>query len=114
VPDLQPTRPNDRSDGYSRHFELIVELKCRRTHYDELVIERAKYLYLTRKAASNGLTAFYICSTPEGVYEWNLSTLEEPKWRFKGMPATTDFERNHFVQKEVGFVHIDQARQIHF
>lgn len=114
VPDLTPTSNGDRADAYSRSFQLIMELKCRRTHYDELVIEKAKYLYLTRKAALNGLTAFYICSTPKGVYEWNLTALNAPEWVFKGMPATTDFNRNNFIPKEVGFLHIDQARQINF
>jgi hypothetical protein len=69
---------------------------------------------LTRKAALNGLTAFYICSTPKGVYEWNLTALAVPQWQIKAMPATTDFQRNHFVDKEVGFLHINQARHINF
>ena len=35
--------PTSRYDCYSSKFKSHIELKCRRKHYDKLIIEKGKY-----------------------------------------------------------------------
>jgi len=48
----------------------VIELKCRRTHYNTLRIEKVKY-----DAIINNEKPYYICSTPEGIFGFNLKTI---------------------------------------
>ena len=111
VPDLTQSQDQFESyDCYSVKHNVYVELKCRRSHYDELLIERSKYNALMERA--KGWIPFYICSTPEGVYSFNLKELRQPVWQDRDMPQTTDFERNDKVTKSVGFLHIDKSTKL--
>jgi hypothetical protein len=112
VPDLVMSRNQfSKWDCYSPSTKLRIELKCRRTHYDTLLIERKKYDALMYKATHNGDRPAYINSTPEGVYVFLLDEIKEPKWIIKSMPATTDFGRREWVKKEVGFLQISTAKK---
>ena len=111
VPDLKQCQDEfSRYDCFSVKHNVYVELKCRRTHYDDLLIERSKYNALMQR--SKGYVPFYICSTPEGVYSFNLKELRQPIWQDKQMPKTTDFKNNEEVTKSVGFLHISKANKL--
>ena len=106
-PDLTPLSATDRADGITS--DAYIELKCRRTHYDSLLIERKKWDYLADIRARTGARTLYINSTPSGVYQWDLGALIEPKWVLKSMPSATDFA-SQWVEKEVGFLDIKLAK----
>ena len=111
VPDLKQSEDElCRYDCYSVKHNVYVELKCRRTHYDNLLIERSKYNALIERA--KGWIPFYICSTPEGVYSFNLKELRQPVWQEQEMPQTTDFESNDKVVKSGGYLHINKANKL--
>lgn len=114
MPDLKRTdTPNSRYDCYSTRWKMDIELKCRRKHYDELLIERDKYNALMKRAEEFETLAFYINSTPEGIWAFNLSDLKEPEWEHKGgLPKTTDFSNNRRMVKEVGYLHIKDGKQL--
>jgi hypothetical protein len=101
MPDLMVTSQYAYTDAYSPLFGLYIELKCRRTHYDELLIERAKWMHLRRLP-----NARYINSTPLGIYAFNIQSLDEPKWMMRVMPKQTDFEQKEKVWKEIGYLPI--------
>jgi hypothetical protein len=61
---------------------------------------------------AKGWIPFYICSTPEGVYSFNLKELRQPVWTDREMPQTTDFDCNDKVSKSVGFLHISKATKL--
>lgn len=86
-----------------------VELKCRRKHYDTQMIERSKVRSNTR----DNKDFLYVVSTPEGIYGFNISKLVERDydfgWETRRLPATTDFNRNEWIDKEVGYIHVDAA-----
>jgi len=107
IPDLKKTSTFSHKDGYSDDLKLSVELKCRRRHYDNLLIERSKYESLLRNKRMR-----YINSTPQGVFSFNLKKIEEPTWWIEEMPATTDFNRYQIVNKEVGYLSIKDAKNI--
>ena len=91
------------SDGY----RLTIELKCRNTHYDELILEKDKYESLMDRAQDLGFTPFYINSTPKGIYAFNLRKITVT-WITKRLPSNT-FDKGPEIDKKVALLHIDKA-----
>jgi len=113
LPDLVTARHQfSKWDCYSPKSRARIELKCRRTHYDTLVIERKKYDALMDKAVRNNDRPLYINSTPNGVYSFDLSVIDEPDWFMKSMPETTEFSSRHYIKKEVGMLSVKSASNI--
>ena len=105
-----------KSEGIYDAFDCIsvmaghyIELKCRHTHYETLLIEEMKYRKLITQAAERDLIPFYINSTPEGVFSFDLMDVAEPEWFSHWMPATTEFSRSNKVSKLVGYLPIEEA-----
>jgi len=109
MPDLQQTDQFHFSDCISKEKDLIVELKCRRFHYDSLLIEQSKFI---RLMSASYWEVRYINSTPIGIYSFDLRMIEEPNWIVKDCKKTTDFEDNSYVPKLVGMLDIKDAKDI--
>ena len=61
-PDLEKAKSRySRHDCISKEKELFIELKCRRKHYDTLLIEKKKYDSILNKAIQNNSQAIYVC-----------------------------------------------------
>ena len=69
APDLQQTDQFHFSDCFSKDKDLIIELKCRRFHYETLIIEHSKYVKLM---SASYWEVRYINSTPIGIYSFDL------------------------------------------
>ena len=106
-PDLTAVSPTDRHDGVTH--DAYIELKCRRTHYDKLLIERKKWDYLADIRSRTGARTLYINATPKGIYEFDLGALNAPEWISKALPAKTDYPNGDKVDKIVGFIDIRHA-----
>ena len=102
----------DAFDCISKQASHYIELKCRNTHYPTLLIEEMKYRKLITQAAERDLIPFYINSTPKGVFSFDLMDVAEPEWSVGWMPATTEFARNHKMEKLVGYLPIEEAVQL--
>lgn len=109
-PDLvKANNPMSRWDCYSPETTHRIELKCRKKHYETLLIERKKYDSVMDKCSKNFDVPIYINSTPEGVYLFNL-LLVEVVWEINHRnPATTDFSNTKRVAKEVAYLCINNA-----
>ena len=94
-------------DATSNGYRLTIELKCRHTHYDELILEKDKYKSLVNRANDLGFTPFYINSTPKGIYAFNLRIIKV-KWTTKRLPSST-VDNGPAIDKEVALLHIDKA-----
>lgn len=94
-------------DATSHGYRLSIELKCRHTHYDELILEKDKYESLLQQANALGFTPFYINSTPKGIYAFNLRKIKVT-WTTKRLPAST-FNKGPEIDKEIALLHIDKA-----
>tara|TARA_X000001382_G_scaffold58104_1_gene39749 strand:+ start:6324 stop:6755 length:432 start_codon:yes stop_codon:yes gene_type:complete len=90
-----------RWDCYSAHFNHRIELKCRGKHYDTLLIEKSKYDYMVDKAHENLEIPMYICSTPKGIYCFNLLRIK-PNWIIEKHNKTTQFDNNKKIEKIIG------------
>jgi hypothetical protein len=102
----------DAFDCISLSASHYIELKCRYTHYDTLLIEEMKYRKLITQAAERDLIPFYINSTPKGVFSFDLMDVPEPEWVSHWMPATTEFARSNKISKLVGYLAIEEAVQL--
>ena len=101
-----------RWDCVSHKLAYRIELKCRKTHYDTLMLERDKYFALILSYVETGYKPLYINSTPKGVYVFDLSELN-PEWTTDTrMPKTTDFENNNRVEKTYTLLEIKNAKKI--
>jgi hypothetical protein len=101
-PDLTPVSPTDRHDGITS--DSYIEMKCRRTHYPTLLIEKKKWDYLAEIRARTGARTLYINSTPQGVYQFDLAAINEPEWQLKALPDKTDYANKGLVEKLCGFL----------
>ena len=102
----------DAYDCISRQAGHYIELKCRATHYESLLIEEMKYRKLITQAAERDLVPYYINSTPLGIYSFDLMDLPEPVWYVQHLPASTEFEKIGKVDKLVGYLPIEEAVQL--
>ena len=105
-PDLEKSEGAfDSFDCTTIEKKLYIELKCRHSHYPDLLIEEMKYRRLINQAGTR--TPYYINSTPQGIYAFDLSRVPEPAWSERRMPATTEFSDTRRIMKLVGFLHLD-------
>lgn len=96
----------DSYDCFSQRKQLFIELKCRNSHYENLMIEHSKYSRLKYEAGERGMIPTYICSTPQGVWAFDLR-LFEPQWKDQtDLPTTTEFVNRSKRTKSVGFLPI--------
>ena len=100
--------PISRWDCYDIETRNRIELKCRRKHYDTLLLEKSKYDALIKESNKHLDVPIYINSTPKGIYLFNLLEVEL-KWFTKSLPATTEFQKRMWVKKEVTELCITQA-----
>ena len=94
-------------DATSNGYRLKIELKCRHTHYDELILEKDKYDSLVQQADKLGYTPFYINSTPQGIYAFNLRKITVT-FTTKRLPSST-VDNGPVIDKKVALLHIDKA-----
>lgn len=102
----------DGFDCISEKEKLFIELKSRRTHYPELLIEKMKYDFLLEESARLGLSPWYVNSTPEGIWAFALLDLKDIEWNEKWLPSTTEFANKNNKMKMVGFIPVDQGFRI--
>ena len=90
-------------DCYSKRFNMVVELKCRNTHYVELMLEKYKYDKLNKHERP-----YYINSTPKGIYIFNVKNIT-PNWIVNQMPKQTEFENTEKIDKTYCLLNIKEA-----
>tara|TARA_R110002012_G_scaffold321773_2_gene551319 strand:+ start:6195 stop:6611 length:417 start_codon:yes stop_codon:yes gene_type:complete len=105
---VKANSPISRWDCYSPEQYHRIELKCRKTHYDSLLIERKKYDAIIKKCDDNLDIPIYINSTPNGIYRFNLYNLNF-NWEKKRLRRTTEFEDNSWTEKEIALIEVIDA-----
>jgi len=88
--------------------DYVVELKCRRAHYNTQMIEYDKLDALVFEARATDRQALYVCCTPKIVMIFNITKLclEEYNfnWENKRLPKQTDFGNRQWGNKKVGYI----------
>jgi hypothetical protein len=101
--------PLSRWDCYSPEKFHRIELKCRKVHYDTLLLEKKKYDAMVTESLKHMDIPIYINSTPKGIFAFNLFKIEE-EWEVNYLnPKNTYFGGSHRVPKEVTYLDINTA-----
>lgn len=94
--DLNEEDPLSPVDWYSKELNLHFEAKCRKEHYPTLFLEEKKYKVLLKYK-----NVFYVNSTPEGIYGWDIHKLD-PIFREVLMTNSQQFYRkDKYIYKSV-------------
>lgn len=109
-PDLVMSKnPMSRWDCYSPSEGHRIELKCRRKHYETLLLEKKKYDAMMEEVHKHFDIPMYINSTPKGIYSFNLFFIQR-KWEINSKnPATTNFSDKRRIPKEVTYLKLTEA-----
>lgn len=99
-PDLEKTDVFDSSDVFSKSKNSRAELKCRGEDYEDFLIEKSKWDKLQQYTEKR---VFYISSSYNGVWLFDVKKLPEPKWEVQMHNKTTEFSDNTKIPKLVGF-----------
>lgn len=97
-----------RWDCYSPKKKHRIELKCRKKHYPDLVVEKPKFDAMIKECKKHNDIPVYINSTPEGVFIFDMRT-HNGIWELRRMPKTTEFNQRQFIVKEVGYFYIEDS-----
>jgi hypothetical protein len=101
-----------RWDCYSPSTGHRIELKCRKKHYDTLLLEKKKYDAMVLEANKHLDTPVYINSTPEGIYSFNLYFIKKD-WETNFLnPATTQFANTNRIAKEVTYLKTTDGKKL--
>ena len=108
---LKSSSKYSRTDCFSVEFNADIELKCRRTHYDTLILEKKKYNALLDRAKLNKTKAVYINSTPKGIWGFYISDIDL-EWEMKMLPKNTDFGNREKIEKEITYLDISKGKDL--
>jgi hypothetical protein len=105
-----------RYDAFCEEHGVMLEIKCRRTFYDDTLIEKMKYDWNTEYAKDNNYKFLYAVSMPnnsnnkgkETIYLFHPDKLNI-NWFTKKLPAQTDFGRKEWIDKEIAYIPISDA-----
>jgi len=107
-----------RYDAFDSKLGIMLEIKCRNKHYPDTMMEKMKYDWNKEFAKENDFVFLYAVTMPhpEGgdrLYIFDPDIMEEEeydfKWHTKKLPANTTFSGSKWIDKEVGYLHIDEA-----
>ena len=86
----------------------IVEIKSRDKTYDSWIIEKKKFDSNIIKAIEENKSFIYLTECNGKVMTWNINRMiaaeYDFKWELRDMPSTTEFDNNHMISKEVGYL----------
>ena len=104
-------------EGYSRYdaigktskgVKCVIEMKFRKTYYEEKMLEKDKYDALM---ALDDVVKIYFVNDPKGNFMYWLNTLEMPKTVKKYCPDTTMWTKKR-INKDVYLLKENQAVRI--
>jgi hypothetical protein len=107
-----------RYDAFDPDLGVMLEIKCRKKHYDDTLLEKIKYDWNKQFAIDNSFEFLYAVSMPDkegdhNIYLFNPIDLEGAEydfgWHTKKLPKNTAFRGREWVDKEVGYLHIKDA-----
>ena len=93
--------------------QYLMEIKSRDTKYKSWIIEKMKVDANLLYAFSQAKMFLYITDYKGTAYVWNITKMADNhydfNWETRKMPATTEFDNNKFVDKEVGYLYEKDA-----
>ena len=101
----------NRFDAYNSIS--IIELKYRKKHYDQTMIEFDKFSYNHMYSKLINKSFIYIVRMMDFVYIFDINKLVEEGYNFnfnwRDLPKTTEFFSDKNTKKFVGYIDIEKA-----
>jgi hypothetical protein len=99
-------------DAYDDDY--IAEIKVRKHHYDDCMIEYDKYAKNVSYAKLNNVYFVYVVATKSYIYIFNISKMNDSnynfKWSDRTMPKNTHFgSYDNKITKKVGYVNVNDS-----
>ena len=107
-----------RYDAFDKEKGIVLEVKCRKKHYDDTLIERSKFEWNKDYTEENNFDLFYCVSMPhekgERIYVFDLLSMDKESydfgWHTKKLPTQSTFSGSwKWIDKEVGYLNIKDA-----
>jgi len=114
APDLVRTERNFSFDAYTEEMNIYLEFKCRKKHYDKLLIEQNKWFNMLRDMDKFQVKGFYVNATPKGVFSFDIKDIHEhrrPVFKDKRLRKTTFYGGGDTIKK-VSYLDISLAKNI--
>ena len=96
--------------------DYLIEIKSRKKDYNSWVIEKSKMLSNLRQSIKTGKDFIYLTECKRSFYVWNINELIYKDynfdWELREMPATTTFDNNEMILKEVGYLKKENSKQL--
>ena len=105
--DLTIDNPTSLIDWYLPSSNTYMEAKCRKKHYETIIIQKDKWDVLIQKESS-----WYVDSTPNGIWYFDIHKIEEPNWREKYLPQSQQFYSQGDIIKIIGEIPINTGEQL--
>lgn len=109
ISDLEKTGDWATTDAYSNKLNLVLEMKCRKDHWEDILLEHHKYNELLLSKFNNKR---YVVSTPKGVYSWDITKLENLEWKMKWLPKNSKKIKSEYGWRLATYVPIIEATTI--
>lgn len=103
-----------RFDAKNKNY--IMEIKCRKTHYEDQLIEFDKFSYNLLYAKFNKIDFLYLVNSEKQLNVFNISKMYKNnynfRWHWREMPKTTEFDNKYNLLKYVGYVHLLNSHRL--
>lgn len=93
----------------SKGKDCVIEMKFRKTHYEEKMLEKEKYDNLM--ALDKDIVKIFFVNDPKGNFMYWLNTLKMPKTVKKYCPDTTVYTKKR-IHKDVYLLTENEASRI--
>jgi hypothetical protein len=111
LPDLTQSKTNSKYDCFSEKYLFDIEIKCRKKHYNDLLIEKKKYDFLMKRSDEFSTIPIYINSTPLGVWAFYIKDIRI-SWTTKILPKKTYWNDGTYIDKEIGYISISDGMRL--
>jgi hypothetical protein len=91
-------------DWYIPELNINIEAKCRNKHWPSMYIEENKYKKLIQYEK-----CWYVNSTPEGIFGWDVHKLKNIIFRQKLVTSTQQFGKQEKVFKSISDLPISRC-----
>lgn len=100
-------------DAFSTGLDMAVEVKSKKGFYQEVMIEKQKWLSLAKYNKTRYINLMEFPDTgTKVVFSFNTKKLPEPIWEWKKIPDASNELFTKWIDTEVGYFHIKNGKNI--
>jgi hypothetical protein len=99
-------------DGIWRKHDMAFEFKCKRDFYQDVIIEKQKYMSMLKHKRKRYINLMTFESGREVVFSFNLNDFPNPEWVWKKIPNASNELYTGWEWTECALLNIRYAKNI--